>query len=153
MNIISKLKTLPLVGALAIGLALSPASAMAEKGDRSYSNKGDRSNNSTFRADRRGDKHGVRSDTRHKDRKHGARNDNRKFAKKHALNHYKSKGQKHRSKHVYNSRGHGHNIVRPYNYNHSYGHNHGYRGHSHGLDNIEFMFGLHTGNFDIIFRD
>ncbi len=151
---LTSLKTLPLIGVLAIGLVLSPTLSMADNGDRGrhktqYSHDGGQSHS---KGHKRSNKHSNKA-------------------------HYKSHGKSHKgdyghsSKHRY-TKGHGHyndhaNYKRGFN-NHRYDHHDNHRGHHHttyvvndhhysdysyGLDHPGLMIGLHTNNFDIIFRD
>jgi Ni/Co efflux regulator RcnB len=143
MNLISTLKTLPLIGVLAMGLALSPITAIADKGERSHSSKGHKSYNSTFRSSHHNDRHS----------KHQKRHDGHKY--RHNDRKYAHHNKRH-NKHVYNNhhvRGHGYQPRRYYTHNNYYAYDRGYYDRHDVFDNIEFMFGLHTGNFDIIFRD
>ena len=138
MNLISTLKTLPLIGILAIGLALSPMTAVADKGDRSYS-KSHKSHNGALRGSHH-KKHVLHNSSRYG---HKYKDHNRRY-------------NKHHNKPVYRNhyaRGHGHHPRHYYPRNH-YNNYYAYdRGDHNVFDNVEFMFGLHTGNFDIIFRD
>jgi len=146
MKRLTTLKTLPLAGVVALGLALMPAVSMADKGDRD--NKGHYSQKSgkSYKADKRS----------HNDR--GNRyGHTKKGHDKHAYN----RGGRHHYGNAYghDKRGHGHG----HGHAHSVGHPvhnhtttvvHDY-GHQHylGLGNLRFMLGLHTDNVDIIFRD
>lgn len=148
MNIRSTIKSLPVIGILALGLALSSNAAMADKGDRDghkgnitqqFSHQADKSHNNTGKYTKR-----------YKERRYN-RNDHRKGHKDRSRKYYSShNGHKHKS----------HN-----NHAHRDNHRHGYRGHSHshnvvnhhdhyvGFDDLRFMVGLHTDRFDIILRD
>ncbi len=144
------LKSLPLLTLLAAGLVLSPTMAMAGHGDRSHS-KGQYSHD-----DNRSHSKGHKRSNKHS---------NKAQYKSHGKSHKGNYG--HSSKHLY-TKGHG-------NYN-DHGHykrgftnhhdhhrgnqqttyvvnDHYYNDYSYGLDPLRFMIGLHTNNFDIIFRD
>jgi hypothetical protein len=141
MNIQSNLKILPVVAALAMGLALAPMSSMAgdkDRGHGSYSHDA-------------GSHSKSRSDKSHKRERHADRHDKRSY--RGDRHHSKKHGHKHRkSRHAHNHRGHkyrhqGHNPVYVVN-------NHGYYPERYiALDDLRFMVGIHTGNFDLIFRD
>jgi len=158
MNITSQLKTLPLISAIALGLVLSPTLSMADDGNRGrdktqYSHDRGQSNKMTR------NKFNNRADHRREtSKKHGNRyvgNANDKYR-------HDKKSHKYKSDHRYNGAHDNHRYHKHGNHNHHYtGHKHtNYLDHDHryrkqyiDLDNLRFMFGLHTGNFDIIFRD
>ncbi len=144
------LKSLPLLSLLAAGLILSPTMVTAGYGDRSHS----------------------KSQYSHDDAKSYSKGHKR--SNKHSNKaHYKSQGKSHKgnyghsSKHLYTKR-QGHYNDRAHNKrgHHNYRHDH-HRDQHHttyivndhhyddyyGLDNLRFMIGLHTNNFDIVFRE
>lgn len=140
MNMKTHLKALPVMAALTIGLAFAPTASMADDDDRgrghSYSHDGGKHDKGKLRAKRyeRGDKH--RYDKKH--RKHH----------KHRGHYY---GHRHGHKHKhYRHDHHGH---RPAYVVNNYGHDHYYRDRFIDLSDLRFMIGVHTGNFDLIFRD
>ena len=152
MNIIPSLKTLPLISAIAFGLALSPTLSMAADG-----NRGD--HKMKYSHDR-----GQSHKNGHGRHKTGKSQRNSPVA--HAVNKHRQEkqGHKHRSNnhydraygnHMYHKHGnHGHNhAYSDHNHTNYVYHDYGYRGQYVDLDNMRFMLGLHTGNFDIIFRD
>ena len=152
INSLTSLKNLPLISVLATGLVLSPTLSMADNADRGrhktqYSDGGQ----SHSKGHKGSKKHGNKA-------------------------HYKSQGKRHKgdyghsSKHHY-TKGHGNNndhahYKRGFN-NHRYDHHDSHRDHhtsyvvnehhysdyAYGLDPLRLMIGLHTNNFDIIFRD
>ena len=139
------LKTLPIIGVLAMGLALAPATSMAGNGDRGHHKSG-YSKSSGKHHDKghyRSGKHAYRKHDRghkrnlghHLDRHYSTRYGNRHDK------HYRG----HSHGHHYDHRGHAttHYVVNEYPY----------RDHYIGLDHLRFMIGLHTDNFDITFRD
>lgn len=147
MNIRSTIKTLPLIGVLALGLVLSPMTAMADQSDRGshkgqYSHDNSKKHNKAHKNarphkvheyDRRGHKH---AGNKHYDKRYSRHN-------KHSNNkHFR---HSHRDKHRHGSRRH----------SHSYYVVNDHRHHDHYIDfdDLRFMIGLHTDNFDIIFRD
>ena len=150
MKSLTSLKTLPLISVLAIGLALSPTLSMADNGDR-----GRHKTQYSFDGGQSHSKGHKRSNT-HSNKRH-----------------YKSHGKSHESKHGYRSKhhynkGHGHHNDHAHykrdRHNHRYDNHRGqhttyivndhhYSDYSYGLDPLRFMIGLHTNNFDIIFRD
>ena len=157
MNITSTLKTLPLVGVIALGLAILPATSIAGDGDRGK-HKTQYTTSTGKSHDGRHDKGSHRGDKR--------KNHNGGYvANSFDRHHYDKRGHKHKPNR-HNHTGH----VRHNNYHRhgDHGHSHVYTDHSHtnyvihdhdhrdhyvGLDNLRFMFGLHADNFDIIFRD
>ncbi len=145
------LKSLPLLTLLAAGLILSPAMAMAGHADRGHS-KGQYSQD-----DRQSHSKGHKRSNKHT---------NKANYKSHGKSHKGNYGQN--SKHHY-TKGHGHyndhaHYKRGVN-NHRYDHHRGnhhtsyvvndnhYSDYPYGLDHLGLMIGLHTNNFDIIFRD
>jgi len=141
MKILATLKTLPLIGLLAMGLALGPTVSMADDDDRG------RGKDRVYQKYDGGKSH-YRDGHRSHRRDHG---------------HYK-RGHSHKKgghKHVYNShRKHGHK-------HHGYGHHtHGHKHHGHrhvdtvivhdrhyDYDPFRLLLGLHFDNIDIIYRD
>jgi hypothetical protein len=148
MNTLKTLKMLPLIGALAAGMALAPAVSIAGDNDRGRGK------------DRVYQKHDGGKGHHHK----GARSHNKDRHKYHrGYGHHKglasdvSRIVKHRGhKHVYNSHyKHGHK---------HHGHRHPHHGHKHtdyvivhdhyrDYDPFRLMLGLHFDNIDIIYRD
>ena len=137
------LKNLPLVTILAAGLVLSPVLVMASQGERN-SNKAHYSQNdrqSHSKADKRSSKAHYKSRDNRNKSKHG-------YSSKHR---YNTKHGRH------NDRAH---YKRGFN-NHRHDHHattyvvndHHYSDYPYGLEHLRFMIGLHTNNFDIVFRD
>jgi len=142
-----RLKIAPLAAMLALGMALTPISAMASNGDRGH-HKENHSKNVGKHFDRgnsRSGKHSYRE----------PRHNNHKRSLGYKLKHdYGTRYGRHNDhghrKHVryyprYDHRGHGttHYVI---NDNH-------HRDHYVDYDPLRFMIGLHTNNFDITFRD
>lgn len=153
MNMKNSLKTLPVIAALAIGLALAPMTSMA-KGDRHESHQSERYSHD-------GGKHHKKS---HKRRGDAHDRDSRGHKHGHKMRHAKQHrhGYKHGHKHGHKHRGHKHRghrhdrVVFVDNYDHyddRYGFGRDYRDRYIDLDDLRFMVGIHTGNFDLIFRD
>ncbi|MGB5397645.1 MAG: hypothetical protein WBN96_10895 [Gammaproteobacteria bacterium] len=138
MKLLTTLKTLPLAGVVALGLALVPAVSMADKGDRGdkghYSQQGGKS----FKADKRS---------------HNDRGNHYGHTKKGHDKYAYNRGGRHQYGHDRRGHGHVHSYGHPV-HNHTTTVVHDY-GHQHylGLGNLRFMLGLHTDNVDIIFRD
>jgi len=149
MNFIPKLKIIPLATVIALGLALSPSVTLA--GDKSH-DKDYRGQKNQYSHDAgknrikqpRIEQHVTRSDVR---RGHGP-----------VVKNYRRKPYIVRNKHVYYR-------DRPYGHEH-YGHGHteyivlDHDHHDHyvdyeyiDLDDVRLEIGVHTGNFDIVFRD
>jgi hypothetical protein len=143
MKTLTTLKTLPLIGLLAMGLALAPVTSMADDGDRG------RGKDRVFQKHDGGKSH--RADRRHFDRGHGynkGHNKGHKKSHKYVQKHYKGHGHKHY--------GHRHKVYRP----HSHGHGHvdhvvvhDHYNYLSDYDRFRLMLGLHFDNVDIIYRD
>lgn len=150
MNIISNIKNLTLISSVALALALSPSLSMAENGKHGKSKsqytqeRGGMYNkvrSQKYSHERHSNKHTSHSISKHRHEKHGIKH-------RPAVHH----AQSHR-KYGHHKRGyHGHNHTYA-GHTHSNHVSHGHRGQFVDLDNMRFMFGLHTGNLDIIFRD
>jgi hypothetical protein len=143
MKTISKIKSIPVIALLALGLALTSSPAMADKGERS-SHKGEiakQFSHEVNRSHRGTAKPGKRSGSRSHDR-----NSHKWTRKDRDHRYYKShdggKHRVHRGKHRHGYTGypHTHRIV-------------SYHDHHIGMDDLRFMVGLHTDRFDIILRD
>lgn len=142
-----QLKTVPLITVLALGLAFAPLSAMAGNGNRGHQ-KSEHSNSSGKHHNKgqyRSEKHTYR-EPRHNNHK---RSLGRKLNHDHGTR-YSSHHNRGHDKHVrhyprYDHRGHGttHYVVNDYYP----------RDHYVDFDHLGFMIGLHTNNFDIMFRD
>jgi hypothetical protein len=147
MKSLHSLKTLPLIAALAIGLALLPTLSMADNGDRGGHKK------QYSHDDRQSHSKGHKSSNTHSNK-----------------GHYKSHDNSHKSKNRYsskyrNKKGYGHDNshahYKPVYHDRHRAHHHTtyvvndrhYSDYSYGLDPLRFMIGLHTNNVDIIFRD
>lgn len=149
MNIITTLKTLPLLAVVTVGLVLSPTLSMAGNGDHGqhkakYSHDAGKSHSKNHNKGKyRGNKHSYKTHGQSHKGKHSRRSER-----------HSSKGHGHHRKHDYYKRGH----------NDHYDH----RGHSHtnyivndhyypdniiGLDHLRFMIGLHNDILDITFRN
>lgn len=136
MKTLSTFKTLPLIGLLAMGLALAPAVSMADDGNRGHGK--DR----VYQKHDGGKSHRV--DKGHFDRGHGYKMDHKK-GHKYVQNHNKGLGHKHY--------GHTHKVYRP----HYHGRGHAdyvvIHDHYDDYDPLRLMLGLHFDNIDIIYRD
>ncbi len=165
MNISSKLKTLPILGSLALALISAPAIAVADNAKREqnrghYSQKSDKPHyrsESHRQPQHRGEYRGHQRD-RHN--RHGYNDYAQNHGHKYAFNKSHKKHHKYRKHHKHGHYGHHRHP------HHGHGHNH----HSHNhyqshvivrperrayldLSDLRFMFGLHTDNIDLIFRD
>ena len=150
MNVITPLKNLSLISAIALGLALSPTISMADKADRGH-NKPQYSHDRGQSRNKGHGRHESRKSQRNsyvtrslENRRHGKRQhqSNINYGKIHGNNAYHAHGNRGHN-HGHSSHNHTNYVVQDY----------GHQDHYIGLDNLRFMFGLHTGNFDIIFRD
>jgi len=133
MKTLSTLKTLPLVGLLAMGLALMPVVSMADKNDRG------RGEDKMYQKHDGGKSHhGEHRESKHDDRyykvhKHGGHK--QVYVRGH--NHYGGHLHKH---------GHRHPVHRHADYVVVHDHHEDY-------DPLRLMLGLHFDNIDIIYRD
>lgn len=147
MNIITTFKTLPVIGALVLGLALAPNVALAEKGDRGnhkgqYSQDTGKTHNKARKNNKQhkvhvNDRHGHKNLRKgHNDKyysQHNSRKHNRHGSHAHRDNH----------RHGYGGHTHSHYVVNHHDHHDRY----------IDFDDLRFMIGLHTDNFDIILRD
>ena len=155
MKKLSLLKTLPLVGLLALGLSM-PAVSLAEKDHG-------RGKDRVHKKHDGGNGHKSHRDKGHYDRGHGHK-------KAHKRGHYKGNKHGHRKghKHAYNKswghghghkhHGHTHKVYRPHRHDHGHKHVdrvivHDHYDHLGDYDRFRLMLGLHFDNIDIIFRD
>jgi len=139
MKTLNTLKILPLIGMLAMGLALAPVTSMADDGDRG------RGKERVYQKHDTGKSHRVNKG--HFDRGY-SHNKGHKKGHKYVYNHNKGYGHKHY--------GHKHKVYRP----HSHGHGHvehvvvhDHYNHLSDYDRFRLMLGLHFDNVDIIYRD
>ena len=152
MKTLSTLKTLPLIGLLAMGLALAPMVSMADDDDRG------RGKDRTYQKHDGGKGHyrnSGKSHSRDKGQYNRGHGQNKGYAKGHNKGHNKAhnKGRKHvynyGSGHGYAHHGHTHQVYRPHTHVeqvvvHDY----------HDVyDPFRLMLGLHLDNIDIIYRD
>lgn len=147
MKTLSTLKTLPLIGLLAVGLALSPAVSMADDDDRGRGKDRVYQKHDGGKGHSRSGGKSHRRDKGHYDRGHSY-NKGHKSGHKSVQNHNRGHGHKHH--------GHTHKVYRPHN--HGHGHvdhvvvHDSYR-HLSDYDHFRLMLGLHFDNIDIIYRD
>ena len=136
MKQLSTLKTLPLAAVMAMGLSLTPAITLADDGDRG----------------RHKEHHGQQKEKpRHYNHGHQHRDYDRHESRNHPK--WKRHELKHVIKHDIRNRDHHEHYHRQprdqrYIIVPDYGHQHYL-----GLNDLRFIFGLHTDNVDIIFRD
>ncbi len=123
MNIITSLKTLPVISLLALGITLTPATSMAAKEYKREHHSEYRDHGKHFKARRHSHRHDSHS---REHRRHGHH--------KHHRHHYVDHGHGHHHREIITVHGH-----RPHHYL--------------GLHNLRFMIGLHTGNFDLVIRE
>ena len=148
MKTLSTLKTLPLIGLLAMGLALAPMVSMADDDNRG------RGKDRTYQKHDGGKGHyrnSGKSHSRDKGQYNRGHGQNKGYAKGHNKGH--NKGRKHvynyGSGHGYAHHGHTHQVYRPHTHVeqvvvHDY----------HDVyDPFRLMLGLHLDNIDIIYRD
>ena len=143
MKTLNTLKTLPLIGALAVGMALAPTVSMADDDNHG------RGKERVYQKHDGGKGHyrdGARSDHRDKGRYERGHNQHKGIARG-AVRELKHGGHKH----VYNSHyKHGHK-------HHDQGHRHAdyviVHDHYRDYDPFRLMLGLHFDNIDIIYRD
>jgi hypothetical protein len=157
MKTLSTLKTLPLIGLLAMGLTLAPVVSTADDGDRG------RGKDRVYQKHDGGKGHYRDAGKSHRrDKGHYERGHKKGYAQGHNKAHKKAhkKGHKYVQSH---NRGHG------YKHHKHHGHTHNvYRPHHHGhghvdhvivhdyyssYDPFRLMLGLHLDNIDIIYRD
>ena len=131
MKTLSTLKTLPLVGLLALGVALAPVAAQA--GPAKHSD------------DRASSMHDGGKDQRNYGHYKAKKHHVHKSAHVRAHNHYRGHGHKH---HGHKHHGHKH---------HRHGHRHAdyvvVQDHHDDYDPFRLMLGLHFDNIDVIYRD
>ncbi len=146
MNNKITLKYLPLT-LLVTGLALAPTVTMADKGDsRHYKSQYSQADSRSHSKQRK-----------HTGKQHqNSHRKNHRDHSRHNSKHQYNKWQSRRNDHAHNKHGN-HN----HRYNNHRGHSHTtyvvndrhYNDHLYGLNQLRFMIGLHTDNFDITFRD
>lgn len=143
MKTLSTLKTLPLIGLLAMGLALTPVVSMADDDNRG------RGKDRVYQKYDGGKGHyrdSARSHRRDKGAYNRGHGHKKGFARGHykghknVVNNYYSSGHKH---HGHKHHGHGHKHV-----DHVIVHDH-----YSSYDPFRLMLGLHLDNIDIIYRD
>lgn len=139
MNTFSMLKTLPLVGILALSLGLTPVVTMAddEKRGRDHVYK-----------KHDGGKHHYR-EHRRLNRDHGR--------PKHGYKHHSHKHHGHKH-HRYDHKHHGHSYRRHEHHGHGYRHVDRIIVHNHyddwdDYDRFRLLLGLHFDNIDLVYRD
>ena len=146
MNNKTIFKNLPLLTIFTASLILTPAIAMADRGDRSHSK--DKYSHDDRRSHNKSHNRNNKHSNKHKYRSQGKsqRGDNWHSSKYRYDNRHG-----HRNGHAHYKRGrdnHRHDRRTTYVVN-----DHHYSDHLYGLDPLRFMIGLHTDNFDITFRD
>ena len=144
MKTLSTLKTLPLIGLLAMGLALAPAVSMADDDNRGRGKDRVYQKYDGGKGHNRDAGKSHRRNKGHVDRGYGHNRGHNK-GHKHANKHYTGHGYKHH--------GHTHKVYRP----HSHGHGHTdyvvVHDRHYDYDPFRLMLGLHFDNIDIIYRD
>lgn len=146
MKIRSTLKTLPLIGLLAMGLTLTPAMSIADDDDRGRGRDHVYKKHDGGKGHYRDHSRSHRRDLGHK--KHGHSHKGHKHrGHKHAYNSHRKHGHKH---HGYKHHDHGHRHV-------DHGHRHVdtvvVHDHHYDYDPFRLLLGLHFDNIDIIYRD
>ena len=143
MKTLSTLKTLPLIGLLAMGLALAPVVSMADDDDRG------RGKDRTYQKHDGGKGHyrdggkSHRRDKGHFDRGYSHSRGHKKGHK--YVHHNKSHGHKHH--------GHAHKVCSPHRHGHDHVKHVIVHDHYRDYDPFRLMLGLHFDNIDIIYRD
>lgn len=147
MNLIPKLKTLPLATVIALGLALSPTLSIA--GDKDY-DKGHGRSNKQFSHE--SSKPRIKQQRKEQVVTHGYdRHGIKGYGHDKVINNYYSRPHAEHSRHVYYRND-------PYRHHH-HDHekyiivDHDHHEHYVDMDDVRFKIGIHTGNFDIVFRD
>lgn len=151
MKTLSTLKTLPLVGLMALGVAMAPVVSEAAPGAVGHSVEKQARKHDGGKGHYRDGGKSHRGDKGHYDRGHnkGHKSDHNKGHNKHghksAHNYYRGHGQKHSG---YKHQSHKH---------HGHGHRHSdyvvVHDHYSDYDPFRLMLGLHLDNIDIIYRD
>ena len=135
MKTFSTIKALPVIGLLAMGLALAPAVSMADDDHRGRGK------------DRVYQKHdGGKGHYRDEHRSH--RRDHGRFDRGHGH----KKGHKH-VKNYYSGHGHKHLGHKPYKHGHGHVDHVIVHDHHYDYDPFRLLLGLHFDNVDIIYRD
>ena len=152
MKTLATLKTLPLIGLLAMGLALGPTVSMADDDDRGRGKDRVYQKHDGGKGHYRGHDRSHRRDHGHYKRGHGHKKGHKHRGHKHSghkhvYNHYDTHGHKH---HGYRHHNHGHRHI-------DHGHRHVdhvvVHDHHYDYDPFRLMLGLHFDNIDIIYRD
>lgn len=149
MKIRQTLKNLPVIGVLALGLALSPNLVMADHGDRGkhksqYSQDSGKTHKKTRKNDKPRkvhvyDRHGHKKARKNHHGRHFARHDSHKHNR-----HYGHRGDyRHGHRHGHRAHNHSHYVTNHHDHHDRYV----------DFDNLRFMIGLHTDNLDIILRE
>ena len=150
MKTLSTLKTLPLIGLLAMGLALAPMASIADDGDRG------RGKDRVYQKHDGGKGHYRDAGKSHRrDKGHYERGHKKSYV--HGHNKAHSKGHKyvqnHHRGHGYKHHGHTHKVYRPHNHGHGHVDHVIVHDHYSSYDPFRLMLGLHLDNIDIIYRD
>lgn len=151
MKTLSTLKALPLIGLLAMGLALTPVVSMADDDDRGRGKDRTYQKHDGGKGHSRNSGKSHRRDKGHSDRSHSynkGHNKGHKSGHKRVQSYNRGRGHKHN--------GHTHTVYTP----HSHGHGHvdhvvvdNHYNHLNDYDRFRLMLGLHFDNIDIVFRD
>jgi hypothetical protein len=154
MKAFKTLKTLPLIGALAVGMVLAPTVSMAGDDDRGRGKDRVYQKHDGGKGHQRDAARSHRRDKVHYDRGHNHR---RGSVASSWARHQKHGGHKHVHSSHYKP-GHKHYGHKHHGHKH-YGHGHKHtdyvivHDHYHDYDPFRLMLGLHFDNIDIIYRD
>jgi len=153
MKTLTTLKTLPLIGLLAMGLALAPVASMADDNDRGRGKDRVYQKHGGGKGQNRDGGKSHRRDKGHVERGHGFKSGYNR-ANKHVQKNHGGHGHK---KQAYKHHGHSHNVYRPHSHSRGHGHKHADYVVVHDnyrvYDPFRLMLGLHFDNIDIIYRD
>jgi len=151
MNIIKNLKTLPLLGTLALSILITPGLSAASDKDRG------RHNNQYSQYERHTNNHGQQRQHRrhhndhrqqhaHRGREHHGHNHHYRAPVARVFNHSSQRrhGHAHGNRHTHR---HGHNA------HHTHTSRAYHPRHWLNMNNLRLMLGVHTDNFDLILRD
>lgn len=150
MKTLSTLKTLPLIGLLAMGLALAPVVSMADDDNRG------RGKDRVYQKHDGGKGHYRDAGKSHRrDKGHYERGHKKGYAHGHNKAHKKGHRyvQNHHRGHGYKHHGHTHKVYRPHNHGHGHVDHVIVHDHYSSYDPFRLMLGLHLDNIDIIYRD
>ena len=153
MKTLSTLKTLPLVGLMALGVAMAPVVSQADTGKIGHAIEKQSRKHDGGKGQYRDGGKSHRSGKGHYDRGHGYKSGHNKGHKKHAYTKGHKRGHNYYSGHSQKNYGHKHNSHK----HHGHGHKHAdyvvVHDHYSDYDPFRLMLGLHLDNIELIYRD